>query len=71
MSNMYTILESLKRAMPEQQPQEAKPAQPVYESVEARGSIVAGVKDVEQRLREQFEAMKEGEKVAKIGRAHV
>lgn len=71
MSNMYTILESLKRAMPEQQPQEAKPAQPVYESVEARGSIVAGVKDVEQRLREQFEAMKEGEKVAtKTGTIH-
>jgi len=71
MSNMYTILESLKRVMPSQQPQETKPAQPVYESVEAKGSIVAGVKDVEQRLREQFEAIKEGEKIAtKTGTIH-
>lgn len=64
MSNMYTILESLKKVTP-QQPPETAPAKPVYESVEARGSIVAGVKDVEQRLREQFEAMKEASYVHK------
>ena len=64
MSNMYTILESLKKVTPQQQPETA-PAKPVYESVEARGSIVAGVKDVEQRLREQFEAMKEASYVHK------
>jgi hypothetical protein len=61
---MYTILESLKKVTP-QQPPETAPAKPVYESVEARGSIVAGVKDVEQRLREQFEAMKEASYVHK------
>ena len=64
MSNMYTILESLKKVTPQQQ-LETAPAKPVYESVEARGSIVAGVKDVEQRLREQFTAMKEASYVHK------
>lgn len=56
-NNIYNILGKLNSLEPKQT--EQKPAQPVYESVEARGSIIAGVKDIEQRLREQFEATKE------------
>ena len=56
---MYDILGKLASLEPKQEQQPA--AKPIYESVEARGSIVAGVKDVEQKLREQFDAMKEGE----------
>lgn len=61
---MYDILNKLNTAAPEQAT-ETKTV--VKESVQARGSIVAGVKSVEQKLREQFEAMKEGEKVAVKG----
>jgi hypothetical protein len=56
-NNMYDILGKLNSLTPKQEA--AKPAQPLYESVEAKGSIVAGVKSVEQKLREQFEAMEE------------
>ncbi len=56
-NNIYNILGKLNSLEPTQP--EQKPAQPVYESVEARGSIIAGVKDIEQKLREQFEATKE------------
>jgi hypothetical protein len=56
---MYDILGKLQSLTPKQEAQDT-PAKSLYESVEARGSIVAGVKDVEQKLREQFEAMKEG-----------
>jgi len=56
-NNMYDILGKLNGLTPKQP--EAQPAKPLYESVEAKGSIVAGVKSVEQRLREQFEAMEE------------
>ena len=57
-NNMYDILGKLNSLTPKQET--AKPeAKPLYESVEAKGSIVAGVKSVEQKLREQFEAMEE------------
>jgi hypothetical protein len=65
MSSIYTILENLNKVTVKQETQENKKSQPIYESVEARGSIVAGVKDVEQRLREQFAAMKEASYVHK------
>ena len=61
---MYDILNKL-NITESKQDTEAKKV--VNESVQARGSIVAGVKSVEQKLREQFEAMKEGEKVAVKG----
>lgn len=56
-NNMYDILGKLNGLTPKQEA--PKTAQPLYESVEARGSIVAGVKTVEQKLREQYEAAKE------------
>ena len=57
MSSIYTILENLNKVTVKQEPQENKKSQPVYESVEAKGSILKGVAGVEQRLREQFAAM--------------
>ena len=65
MNNMYDIIGKLNSLTPQEKEIEAK--KPLYESVEARGSIVAGVKTVEQKLREQFESMREGEKVAVKG----
>jgi len=65
MSSIYTILENLNKVTVKQEPQENKKSQPVYESVEAKGSILKGVAGVEQRLREQFAAMKEASYVHK------
>jgi len=58
-NNMYDILGKLNGLTPKQEEPTPSTAKPLYESVEAKGSIVAGVKSVEQRLREQFEAMEE------------
>lgn len=57
-NNMYDILGKLNGLTPKQEAAQPE-AKPLYESVEAKGSIVAGVKSVEQKLREQFEAMEE------------
>ena len=54
---MYDILGKLNSLTPQEKEQEVK--KPIYESVEARGSIVAGVKDIEKKLREQYESMEE------------
>lgn len=64
-NNIYNILGKLNSLEPKQP--EQKPAQPVYESVEARGSIIAGVKDIEQKLREQYEAAKQVEEGSHFG----
>ena len=61
---MYDILGKFNGLTPTETTVESTPS-PLYESVEARGSIVAGVKDVEQKLREQFTAMKEASYVHK------
>lgn len=58
-NNIYTILGKLESLTPKQE--EQKPAQPVYESVEAKGSILEGVAKIEKKLSEQFASMKEGE----------
>ena len=58
-NNMYDILGKLASLEPKQK--QAQTPKPLYESVEAKGSIVAGVKSVEQKLREQFDAMQEAE----------
>lgn len=65
MSNMYDILGKLNGLTPKQE--EAQPAKPLNESVEARGSIIAGVKDIEQKLREQYEASKKFEEGSHYG----
>jgi len=56
---MYDILGKFNNLTPQEKTTVVTAPAPLYESVEARGSIVTGVKDVEQKLREQFEAMKE------------
>jgi len=58
-NNIYTILGKLEGLTPKQE--EQKPAQPVYESVEAKGSILEGVAKIEKKLAEQFASIKEGE----------
>ncbi len=58
-NNIYSILGKLESLTPKQE--EQKPAQTVYESVEAKGSILEGVAKIEQKLAEQFASMKEGE----------
>ena len=67
MSNMYTILDSLKKVTPQQEPQENKKPQAIYESVEAKGSILEGVAKVEQKLKEQFAEFNEGDTEYKNG----
>ena len=58
-NNIYSILGKLESLTPKQE--EQQPAQTVYESVEAKGSILEGVAKIEQKLAEQFASMKEGE----------
>lgn len=67
MSNMYTILDSLKKVTPKQEPQENKKPQAIYESVEAKGSILEGVAKVEEKLKEQFAKFNEGDTEYKNG----
>ena len=57
-NNIYNILGKLASLTPKQE-EAAKPAQTVYENVEAKGSILEGVAKVEKRLSEQFAKMKE------------
>lgn len=66
-NGMYNVLNIFKKLEPTQEQQVKAEAQRIYESVEAKGSILEGVKSTEQRLREQFDAMKEGEKVPTKG----
>lgn len=62
-NNIYNILGKLESLTPKQE--EQKPAQPVYESVEAKGSIREGVSKIEQKLSEQLASMKEASYVHK------
>jgi hypothetical protein len=64
---MYTILDSLKKVTPKQEPQENKKPQAIYESVEAKGSILEGVAKVEEKLKEQFAKFNEGDTEYKNG----
>jgi len=62
-NNIYNILGKLNALTPKQE--EAKPAERIYESVEARGSMLEGVAKVEKKLSEQYAAMKEASYVHK------
>lgn len=62
-NGMYRVLDVFKKLQPVEQPTAKQQAQAIYESVEARGSILEGVGRVEQKLAEQFASFKEGEKV--------
>jgi len=66
-NGMYNVLNVFKKLMPEEQPTAKQVAKEIYESVEAKGSILEGVGRVEKKLAEQFASFKEGEKVAVKG----
>lgn len=61
-NGMYNVLNIFKKLEPTQEQQVKAEAQSIYESVEAKGSILEGVKGVEQKLREQFEKSKKADK---------
>ena len=56
---MYDILGKFNNLTPVEKTVVETKTTPIYESVAAKGSIVAGVKDVEKKLREQYESMEE------------
>ena len=58
--NIYNILNNFQKLTPKQEAKtEAK--QPVYESVAARGSVLAGVDKIEARLKQEFSESKFGQ----------
>jgi hypothetical protein len=59
-NGMYNVLNIFKKLEPTTQEQTKAEAKAIYESVEAQGSIIAGVSDVEKRLSEAYAATKEG-----------
>ena len=59
-TGMHNILDIFKKLEPTTQEQTKAEAQRIYESVEAQGSILAGVTGVEKRLSEAYAATKEG-----------
>jgi hypothetical protein len=67
-NNIYNILGKLNALTPQQEtPKEA--AQRIYESVEAKGSVLEGVKSVESKLNEKYMGFKAVEKSVKKGGA--
>lgn len=67
-NNIYNILGKLNALTPQvETPKEA--AQRIYESVEAKGSVLEGVKSVESKLNEKYMGFKAVEKAAKKGGA--
>jgi hypothetical protein len=57
-SNIYNILSKLNALQPKTEEPLAQATKPIYESVEARGSIMSGVNRLEKKLSEQFAADK-------------
>jgi len=66
-NNIYNIMGKLNALTPSEQV--AQPTQKIYESVEAKGSVLEGVKSVEQKLSEKYMGFKAVEKAAKKGGA--
>jgi hypothetical protein len=66
-NNIYNIMGKLNALTPVEQPKQETKA--IYESVEARGSILEGVKTVESKLSEKYMGFKAVEKAAKAGGA--
>ena len=57
-SNIYNILNKLNALQPKAAEPKDQVTKPIYESVEARGSIMSGVNRLEKKLSEQFAADK-------------
>lgn len=58
-NGMYNVLNIFKKLEPTQEQQIKAEAKAIYESVEAKGSVLEGVKSVESNLAEKFQAFKE------------
>lgn len=58
-NGMYNVLNIFKKLQPVEQPTAKEQAKQIYESVEAKGSILEGVGRVEKKLAEQFASFKE------------
>jgi hypothetical protein len=66
---MYNVLNIFKKLEPTQEQQVKAEAQSIYESVEAKGSILEGVKGVEEKLNEKYMGFKKVAGAAKAGGA--
>jgi hypothetical protein len=66
---MYNVLNIFKKLEPTQEQQVKAEAQSIYESVEAKGSILEGVKGVEEKLNEKYLGFKKVAAAAKAGGA--
>ena len=66
-NNIYNIMGKLNALTPVEQPVIEKKS--IYESVEAKGSVLEGVKSVEAKLNEKYMGFKAVEKAAKKGGA--
>ncbi len=58
-NGMYNVLNVFKKLQPMEQPTAKEVAKEIYESVEAKGSILEGIGRVEKKLAEQFASFKE------------
>jgi hypothetical protein len=56
-NNLYNILNTLKNLEPKEAPVSTE-SKPIYESVEAKGSIMTGVAGIEKKLSEAYIAEK-------------
>lgn len=68
-NGMYNVLNIFKKLQPTQEQSVKAEAQAIYESVEAKGSILEGVKSVEDRLNEKYMGFKKVAAAAKAGGA--
>ncbi len=64
-NNIYDILGKLQSIEPKQEPTVKEQAQQIYESVEAKGSIIEGVTKVEQNLSEKYMGFKNEDMIGK------
>ena len=54
-NGMYSVLNIFKKLVPTQEQTVKAEAQRIYESVEAKGSILEGVKSTEKKLQEKYQ----------------
>jgi hypothetical protein len=60
-NNIYNILGKLNALTPKETPESVEPQKPIYESVQARGSVLEGVAKVESKLAKMFAEEKANE----------
>jgi hypothetical protein len=60
-NNIYNILGKLNALTPKETPESVEPQKPIYESVQARGSVLEGISAVESKLARMFAEEKANE----------